>query len=46
MLNCLFFILSVPNMENLVCARCGLPFEPRAKIVNSNGELYHPECFV
>lgn len=33
-------------MENLVCARCGLPFEPRAKIVNSNGELYHPECFV
>jgi len=36
----------VPNMENLVCARCGLPFEPRAKIVNSNGELYHPECFV
>ena len=34
------------DMESVVCARCGLGFEPKAKIVNSNGELYHSECFV
>jgi len=33
-------------MESMTCSRCGLGFEPKAKIINSNGELYHPECFV
>ena len=33
------------NMESMACARCEGGFEPKAKIVNSNGELFHPECF-
>ncbi len=28
------------------CVRCEDSFEPTAKIVNSNGELFHPKCFV
>jgi hypothetical protein len=36
----------IVNMESMSCARCDNGFEPKAKIVNSNGELYHPECFV
>merc|ERR1712020_839028 len=34
------------SMDSMVCARCGLGFEPKAKIVNSNGELFHPKCIV
>lgn len=36
----------IVNMESMCCARCDNGFEPKAKIVNSNGELYHPQCFV
>ena len=39
-------LFSIVNMESMTCARCDNGFEPKAKIVNSNGELYHPECFV
>lgn len=28
------------------CVRCDDGFEPHEKIVNSNGELWHPQCFV
>ena len=41
-----FLFSSIVNMESMSCARCDNGFEPKAKIVNSNGELYHPECFV
>ena len=37
---------SIMNMDSMVCARCDDGFEPKAKIVNSNGELFHPKCFV
>ena len=40
----LFF--RIMNMDSMACARCDDGFEPKAKIVNSNGELYHPKCFV
>merc|ERR1719338_105177 len=36
----------IMNMESMACARCDDGFEPKAKIVNSNGELFHPKCFV
>ena len=39
-------VFSIMNMDSMSCARCDDGFEPKAKIVNSNGELYHPECFV
>ncbi|KAF0287420.1 LIM and senescent cell antigen-like-containing domain protein 1 [Amphibalanus amphitrite] len=29
-----------------VCKRCELGFEPTEQIVNSAGELWHPDCFV
>ena len=34
------------NLESVACARCDDGFEPKAKIVNSNGELFHSSCFV
>jgi len=33
-------------MMDMFCSRCGEGFEPEEKIVNSNGELWHGECFV
>lgn len=39
------FVYSV-NMMDMFCSRCGDGFEPEEKIVNSNGELWHGECFV
>jgi hypothetical protein len=33
-------------LGNMFCSRCGDGFEPHEKIVNSNGELWHPQCFV
>ena len=36
----------VMNLESVACARCDDGFEPKAKIVNSNGELFHSSCFV
>merc|ERR1712233_168757 len=35
----------VMNLESVACARCDDGFEPKAKIVNSNGELFHSSCF-
>ncbi len=34
------------KMDSMSCARCDDGFEPRSKIVNSNGDLFHPRCFV
>ena len=36
----------VMNLDSVACARCDDGFEPKAKIVNSNGELFHSGCFV
>ncbi len=33
-------------MDKMECPRCDDAFEPRSKIVNCNGELFHPRCFV
>merc|ERR1711962_1999975 len=37
---------STANMEAIGCARCNKGFEPKAKIINSNGELFCHGCFV
>ncbi|CAH1635658.1 unnamed protein product [Spodoptera littoralis] len=34
------------SLDNMFCTRCGDGFEPNEKIVNSNGELWHTNCFV
>uniref|UniRef100_A0A8C4WBS9 LIM zinc-binding domain-containing protein n=1 Tax=Gopherus evgoodei TaxID=1825980 RepID=A0A8C4WBS9_9SAUR len=33
-------------LANAVCERCQARFDPSERIVNSNGELYHENCFV
>ncbi|XP_026128500.1 LIM and senescent cell antigen-like-containing domain protein 2 [Carassius auratus] len=33
-------------LANAICERCKASFTPTEKIVNSNGELYHEQCFV
>ncbi|KAG5283326.1 hypothetical protein AALO_G00040850 [Alosa alosa] len=33
-------------LANAICERCKSGFAPAEKIVNSNGELYHEQCFV
>uniref|UniRef100_A0A4X2K0B4 LIM zinc-binding domain-containing protein n=1 Tax=Vombatus ursinus TaxID=29139 RepID=A0A4X2K0B4_VOMUR len=33
-------------LANALCERCKGGFAPAEKIVNSNGELYHEQCFV
>ncbi|XP_053866606.1 LIM and senescent cell antigen-like-containing domain protein 1 isoform X7 [Malaclemys terrapin pileata] len=33
-------------LANAICERCKGGFAPAEKIVNSNGELYHEQCFV
>lgn len=33
-------------LANAACERCKSGFAPTEKIVNSNGELYHEQCFV
>lgn len=33
-------------LANAMCERCRGGFAPAEKIVNSNGELYHEQCFV
>ncbi|NP_001381827.1 LIM and senescent cell antigen-like-containing domain protein 1 isoform n [Homo sapiens] len=42
--------LQESNMANALasatCERCKGGFAPAEKIVNSNGELYHEQCFV
>ncbi|KAE8744197.1 hypothetical protein FOCC_FOCC009117 [Frankliniella occidentalis] len=34
------------SLGNMFCSRCNDGFEPHEKIVNSNGELWHTQCFV
>ena len=36
----------VMNLDSVACARCEDGFEPKAKIVNCNGELFCHGCFV
>lgn len=33
-------------LANAICELCKTGFTPAEKIVNSNGELYHEQCFV
>uniref|UniRef100_A0A3Q2YVV0 LIM zinc-binding domain-containing protein n=1 Tax=Hippocampus comes TaxID=109280 RepID=A0A3Q2YVV0_HIPCM len=33
-------------LASAACERCKSGFAPTEKIVNSNGELYHEQCFV
>lgn len=38
---------SIANaLASASCERCKSGFAPTEKIVNSNGELYHEQCFV
>lgn len=38
---------SIANaLANAACERCKSGFAATEKIVNSNGELYHEQCFV
>ncbi|XP_018334523.1 LIM and senescent cell antigen-like-containing domain protein 1 isoform X1 [Agrilus planipennis] len=34
------------SFDKMICSRCSEGFEPHEKIVNSNGELWHQQCFV
>lgn len=34
------------SLDAMSCTRCGDGFEPQEKIVNSNGQLWHTQCFV
>ncbi|KAG0724290.1 LIM domain-containing protein unc-97 [Chionoecetes opilio] len=34
------------SLDAMACNRCGEGFEPQEKIVNSNGQLWHTQCFV
>ncbi|CAG0896866.1 unnamed protein product [Darwinula stevensoni] len=34
------------NLGASECSRCHEGFEPNEKVLNSNGELWHPQCFV
>lgn len=47
---CILFFVYFSNMANALasatCERCKGGFAPAEKIVNSNGELYHEQCFV
>jgi len=44
-----FFVCIFSSDMNLgigVCCRCGEGFGQHQQIVNSNGEVWHPQCFV
>lgn len=44
---CVFSCSNMANaLANAMCERCRSGFAPAEKIVNSNGELYHEQCFV
>lgn len=45
-LSFLFFSNMANALANAMCERCKSGFAPAEKIVNSNGELYHEQCFV
>ena len=34
------------SLRNALCSRCQLEFGRDEEIVNSNGEIWHRECFV
>ena len=34
------------SLDHMFCSRCRDGFVPHEKIVNSHGELWHPQCFV
>lgn len=38
--------MAAGSLDNMFCSRCDEGFEPHEKIVNSNGELWHTQCFV
>ncbi|KAG7156316.1 LIM and senescent cell antigen-like-containing domain protein 1-like [Homarus americanus] len=38
--------LHIMSLGSMTCTRCGDGFEPQEKIVNSNGQLWHTQCFV
>uniref|UniRef100_A0A9J8BH05 LIM domain-containing protein n=1 Tax=Cyprinus carpio carpio TaxID=630221 RepID=A0A9J8BH05_CYPCA len=43
----IYFKINMANaLANAACERCKSGFAPAEKIVNSNGELYHEQCFV
>lgn len=45
--NCAYPSSNMANaLANAACERCKSGFAPAEKIVNSNGELYHEQCFV
>lgn len=43
---CLYSSNMSDALANAVCERCQTRFDPAERIVNSNGELYHENCFV
>jgi LIM and senescent cell antigen-like-containing domain protein 1/2 len=44
------FRVTTPNpvmsLDTMSCTRCEEGFEAQEKIVNSNGQLWHIQCFV
>ncbi|CAL4120814.1 unnamed protein product, partial [Meganyctiphanes norvegica] len=38
--------LHIMSLGSMTCTRCNEGFEPQEKIVNSNGQLWHTQCFV
>lgn len=45
--HCFCFHSNMANaLANAICEVCKAGFFPAEKIVNSNGELYHEQCFV
>ncbi|XP_076046413.1 LIM zinc finger domain containing stck isoform X2 [Oratosquilla oratoria] len=38
--------LHIMSLGSMTCTRCGEGFEAQEKIVNSNGQLWHKQCFV
>lgn len=44
--SCLYCSNMSDALANAVCERCQTRFDPAERIVNSNGELYHENCFV
>ena len=42
-----FFSISMTSqLAQAVCVRCRAGFNANEQMVNSNGEIYHEECFV
>lgn len=44
----MIFVYRVTGMslDHMFCSRCREGFVAHEKIVNSHGELWHPQCFV